>query len=109
MGGDLEFKIDEWTFLKVSPVKEVMRFGKKGKFIPRYVGPYRILKKVGNVAYELKFPAELTIVHPVFHFFLLMKCGDDKISIVPVKSATVKDRLIYKEVQLRFLTARVIG
>ena len=48
---ELEFQVDDWVFLKVSPMKEVMRFGKKGKFSPRYVGPYKILKRVGKVAY----------------------------------------------------------
>ena len=46
-------------------MKGVVRFGKKGKLSPRYVGPYKILKRVGKVAYELEFPAELAVVHPV--------------------------------------------
>ena len=50
---ELEFQVDDWVFLKVSPMKGVMRFGKKGKLSPRYVGPYKILKRVGKVAYEL--------------------------------------------------------
>ena len=49
---ELEFQVDDWVFLKVSPMKGVMRFGKKGKLSPRYVGPYKILKRVGKVAYE---------------------------------------------------------
>ena len=47
---ELEFQVDDWVFLKVSPRKEVMRFGKKGKLSPKYVGPYKILKWVGKVA-----------------------------------------------------------
>ena len=47
---ELEFQVDDWVFLKVSPMKAVMRFGKKGKLGPRYVGPYKILKRVGKVA-----------------------------------------------------------
>ncbi|WMV41669.1 hypothetical protein MTR67_035054 [Solanum verrucosum] len=74
---DLEFKIDDWVFLKVSPMKGVMRFGKKEKFSPRFVGPYRILKRVGKVAYELELPAKLAAVHPVFHISLLKKCVGD--------------------------------
>ena len=49
----LEFEVDDWVYLKVSPMKAVMRFGKKGKLSPRYVGPYKLSKRVGNVAYEL--------------------------------------------------------
>ena len=64
---ELEFQVDDWIFLKVSPMKGVMRFGKKGKLSPRYVGPYKILKRIGKVAYELDLPAELEAIHPVFH------------------------------------------
>ena len=49
---ELEFRVDDWVFLKVSPMKGVMRFGKKGKIIPRYIGPYNILKSIGKVAYS---------------------------------------------------------
>ncbi|WMV57889.1 hypothetical protein MTR67_051274 [Solanum verrucosum] len=61
-------------FRKKSPMKWVMRFGKKGKLSSRYVGPYIILKRVDNVAYELELPVELAVVHPVFHICLLKKC-----------------------------------
>ena len=50
---ELEFEVGDWVFLKVSPTKGVMQFGKKGKLSPRYVGPYEILHSVGNVAYDL--------------------------------------------------------
>ncbi|WMV08351.1 hypothetical protein MTR67_001736 [Solanum verrucosum] len=56
---DLEFQIDDWIFLKVSLMKGRMIFGKKRKLSARYVGPYRILKRVGNVAYELELSAGL--------------------------------------------------
>ncbi|WMV09133.1 hypothetical protein MTR67_002518 [Solanum verrucosum] len=71
---------------QVSPMNGVIRFGKKGKLSPRYVGPYRILKRVGNVAYELELPAQLATVHPIFHISLLKKCVDDLASIVTLKS-----------------------
>ena len=57
-----------------------MRFGKKGKLSPRYVGPYKILKMVGKVEYELELPAKLAAVHPVFHISLLKKCVGDQAS-----------------------------
>jgi len=53
---ELEFEIDDWVYLKISPMKCVMRFGKKEKLSPRYVGPYQILKRVGKVAYKLELP-----------------------------------------------------
>ena len=64
---ELEFQVDDWIFLKVSPMKGLMRFGKKGKLSRRYVGPYKILKRIGKVAYELELPAKLAAVHPVIH------------------------------------------
>ena len=60
---ELEFQVDDWFFLKVLPMKGVMRFGKKGKLSPRYVGPYKILKRIGKVTYELELPAKLAAVH----------------------------------------------
>ena len=52
----LEFEVHDWVYLKVSPMKGVMRFGKKGKLSPRYIGPYQISKRIDNVAYELELP-----------------------------------------------------
>ena len=62
-----------------------MRFGRKGKLSPRYVRPYEILHRVGEVAYELALPAELDFVHPIFHVFMLKKCLGDPASILPVE------------------------
>lgn len=80
---DLEFDIDDWVFLKVSPMKGIMRFGKKGKLSPRYIGPYRIVRRIGRVAYQLELPPELEAVHPVFHVSMLQKRIGDPVHIVP--------------------------
>ncbi|WMV13938.1 hypothetical protein MTR67_007323 [Solanum verrucosum] len=53
---DLEFEVDDWVYLKVSPLKGVLRFYKKGKLSPRYIGPYKISKRIGGVAYEFELP-----------------------------------------------------
>ena len=54
-------------YLKISPMKGEMRFGKKGNVSPRYMGPYKVLQRVEKVAYELRLTSELALVHPVFH------------------------------------------
>uniref|UniRef100_A0A0V0GSD7 Putative ovule protein n=1 Tax=Solanum chacoense TaxID=4108 RepID=A0A0V0GSD7_SOLCH len=81
---DLESEVNDWVYLKISPMKSVMRFGKKGKLSPRYVVPYQTLKCIGKVAYELDLPNELALVHPVFHVSMLKKCiGDPAIHYSP--------------------------
>ncbi|WMV46145.1 hypothetical protein MTR67_039530 [Solanum verrucosum] len=62
---EFEFKVDDWVYLNVALMKVVMIFGKKGKLSPRYIGPYRISKRVGNVAYEFELSQELVAVHPI--------------------------------------------
>ncbi|GKC51090.1 hypothetical protein Tco_1073835 [Tanacetum coccineum] len=69
-----EYEVGENVLLKVSPWKGVMRFGKKGKLAPRYVGPFEILERIGPVAYRLRLPEELIGVHDTFHVSNLKKC-----------------------------------
>ncbi|XP_069148029.1 uncharacterized protein [Solanum lycopersicum] len=100
---ELEFQVDDWVFLKVSPMKVVMRFGKKRKISPRYVGPYKILKRIVKVAYKLELRAKLAAVHSVFHISLLMKFVGDPASIMPLESVAVKDSLSYEDVPVENL------
>ncbi|WMV25057.1 hypothetical protein MTR67_018442 [Solanum verrucosum] len=92
---------------KISPMREVMRFGKKGKLSPRYVGPYEILKRVRKVAYELKLPIELAPVHPVFHISMLKKCIGDPVSILPLEGLGVDENLSYEEALVEILDRQV--
>nr|GFD32812.1 putative reverse transcriptase domain-containing protein [Tanacetum cinerariifolium] len=64
--------------LKVSPCKGVLRFGKLGKLNPRYVGPFKVIARVGSIAYKLDLPEELSRVHNTFHISNLKKCYADK-------------------------------
>ena len=88
-------------------MKGELRFWKKGNISPRYVGPYKILKRVGNVAYELALPAELAAVHPVFHISLLKKYVGDPASIVSLENMAVKDNLSFEDVQAEILDRQV--
>ena len=104
---ELEFQIDDWVILKVSPMKGVIRFGKKGNISPRYVGPYNIFKRVGKVAYELELLVKLSVLHPVFHISFLKNCVNDPASVVPLEIVAVKDSLRYEIVRIEVLDLQV--
>ncbi|GKD01365.1 putative reverse transcriptase domain-containing protein [Tanacetum coccineum] len=82
----LEFQVGDRVLLKVSPWKGVVRFGKKGKLAPRYVGPFEIVERVGPVAYRLKLPQELSCVHDTFHVSNLKKCLAEPDVQVPLEN-----------------------
>ncbi|GJR60203.1 hypothetical protein Tco_1502365 [Tanacetum coccineum] len=83
----LEFEVGDRVMLKVSPWKGVIRFGKKGKLAPRYVGPFEILERIGLVAYRLRLPEELSGVHDMFHVDMIvkLKLKRSKIALVKVR------------------------
>ena len=68
---EIEFQVGDKVFLKVSPWKKVLRFGRKGKLSPRFIGPYEITERIGLVAYRLALPLELEKIHDVFHVSML--------------------------------------
>ncbi|XP_070025388.1 uncharacterized protein [Nicotiana sylvestris] len=74
---DVSFMVGEKVLLRVLPIKGVTRFGKKGKFIPQYIGPFEVLKGVGEVTYRLSLPPSLSGVHLMLHFFMLQKYYED--------------------------------
>ena len=79
----LEFQEGDKVFLKVSPLKGVMRFGKRGKLTPRYIGPFPIIKRIGATAYQLELPPDLQGVHPVFHVSMLRKYIPNDNHVIP--------------------------
>ncbi|KAI3686868.1 hypothetical protein L1987_80557 [Smallanthus sonchifolius] len=93
----LEFQVGDMVLLKVSPWKGVVRFGKKGKLAPRYVGPFKILKKVGKVAYKLDLPSELSNVHPTFHISNLKKCLADENLHIPLDEVHIDEKMHFVE------------
>ncbi|GKE31501.1 putative reverse transcriptase domain-containing protein, partial [Tanacetum coccineum] len=74
----LEFQVGDKVILKVSPWKGVIRFGKREKLNPRYIGPFKIIAKVGTVANRLELPEQLSRVHSTFHVSNLNKCLSDE-------------------------------
>ncbi|GJR25822.1 putative reverse transcriptase domain-containing protein [Tanacetum coccineum] len=93
----LEFQVGDRVLLKVSPWKGVVRFGKKGKLAPRYVGPFEIVECVGPVAYRLKLPQELSCVHDTFHVSNLKKCLAEPDVQVPLDEIEIDENLRFVE------------
>nr|GEY59634.1 putative reverse transcriptase domain-containing protein [Tanacetum cinerariifolium] len=95
--GDLRTVIMDRVMLKVSPWKGVVRFRKWWKLNPRYVGPFKVLYKVGTVAYNLELPQELSRVHNTFHVSNLKKCHDDEPLAIPLDGLHFDDKLHFVE------------
>ncbi|GJT54905.1 putative reverse transcriptase domain-containing protein [Tanacetum coccineum] len=89
----MEFQVGDRVMLKVSPWKGVVHFGKRGKLNPKYVGPFKVLEKVGAVAYKLELPQELSRVHNTFHVSNLKKCYADEPLAVPLDGLHIDDKL----------------
>ena len=93
----LEFEVGEEVLLNVAPWKGLLRFGKRGKLSPRYIGPFSIIRRVGTVAYQLELPSQLQRIHNTFHISNLRKCLADEEAKVPLEEISVNERLHYKE------------
>ncbi|PKA61609.1 hypothetical protein AXF42_Ash018222 [Apostasia shenzhenica] len=105
----IEFEVGDQVFLKVSPMKGVVRFGKAGKLKPRYIGPFPIIERVGAVAYRLLLPFELEGIHDVFHISMLRKYVPHPAQVVQFdpKQMKIKPNLSYKEEPIRILARDV--
>ncbi|GJQ94866.1 putative nucleotidyltransferase, ribonuclease H [Tanacetum coccineum] len=93
----LEFEVGDRVLLKVSPGKGIVHFRKKGKLAPKYVGPFKILERIGLVAYRLRLPEELSSVHDTFHVSNLKKCLADANFHVPLDEIKVDKTLRFVE------------
>ncbi|GKE90655.1 hypothetical protein Tco_1571750 [Tanacetum coccineum] len=93
----LEFEVRDRVMLKVLPWKGVVPFGKKGKLAPRYVGPFKILERIGPIAYRLRFSEELSGVHDTFHVSNLKKCFADASLHVPLDEIKIDKTLHFVE------------
>lgn len=93
----LEFQVGDKVLLKVSPWKGVVRFIKRGKLSPRYIGPFEIIRRIGPVAYQLQLPEEMVGIHDIFHVSNLKKCLADELLVVSLKDIEVNEQLKFVE------------
>nr|XP_043625549.1 uncharacterized protein LOC122596972 [Erigeron canadensis] len=99
----LEFEVGDKVLLKVLPWKGTVRFGKRGKLCPRYIGPFEIVARIGPVAYKLKLPQDLGDVHDTFHVSNLKKCLADDSKVVLLEELGVEDKLQIHEEPIEVL------
>nr|GEZ44220.1 putative reverse transcriptase domain-containing protein [Tanacetum cinerariifolium] len=91
----LKFNVGDKVMLRVSPWKGVIRFGKRGKLSPRFIRPFKILERIGPVAYKLELPRELQGIHNTFHVSNLKKCLSDESLSIPLDEVQLDDKLYF--------------
>ncbi|KAA0053353.1 pol protein [Cucumis melo var. makuwa] len=96
------------AFLKVAPMKGVLRFEKKGKLSSSFVGPFEILERVGPIAYRLALPPSFSAVHDVFHFSMLRKYVVDPTHVVDFEPSKIYEYLSYKEQPVEILAREIM-
>jgi hypothetical protein len=97
----LEFEVGDKVFLKVSPFRGIIRFGKRGKLQPRFVGPFEVLERVGLLAYRLALPADMEKIHNVFHVSVLRKYIEDPSHVLKDPGIRIEEDLTFQEQPIR--------
>ena len=100
---DLVFQVGDYVYLKVSPMKGIKRFSMKGKLAPRYIGPFKVLERRGEVAYQLELPESLSGVYNIFHVSQLKKCLRVPKEQLPLEELSVKENLTYLGYPIKIL------
>ena len=104
---DIRYEIGEKMFLKVSPWKKVIRFGKKGKLSSKFIDPYEVIEKVGPVAYRLALPPDLEKIHNVFHVSMLRRYRSNPSHVVSTETIELRPDLTYEEEIVEILAREV--
>jgi hypothetical protein len=101
---EVVFEVGDYAYLRVSPIQGLQRFNIRGKLSPRFIGPFQVLERRGEVAYRLELPERLVGVHDVFHVSQLKKCSSEiRVEHLPLEEHDVKDDLTYKECPVKIL------
>src|SRR3954470_13207519 len=105
---EVVYDIGDRAYLRVSPLRGIKRFGIKGKLAPRFIGPYRVLARKGEVAYQLELPEALSAVHNVFHMSQLKKCHPEMVDTplrdtVPIEEVQLESDPTYEEKHIKIL------
>ncbi|XP_075483673.1 uncharacterized protein LOC142523826 [Primulina tabacum] len=103
----LEFKVGDHVFVKIAPLKSIMRFGRKGKLSPRFIGPFEIQDRIGERAHRLALPPELDRVHNVFHISMLRKYISNPSHVLRHEPLDLMPNLTYQEVPIQILDHKV--
>jgi hypothetical protein len=99
----LSFEVGDFVYLKVSPIRVLHHFKVWGKLAPRFIGPFKILEKRGEVAYQLELPPQLSNIHDVFHVSQLKKCLCVPEEQIPMEDLDAKEDLSYPEYHVKIL------
>ena len=94
---DMSYELDDFVYPKVSPMKGTQRFGIKGKLAPRFVGPFRVVGKRGDLVYQLELPSNFANVHDVFHVSQLRRCFNTPECTVDLQDIDLQPDLSYRE------------
>ncbi|XP_016717141.1 uncharacterized protein [Gossypium hirsutum] len=100
---DIEYSVGDKVFLKVSPWKKILRFDRKGKLSPRYIGLYVIIERIGQVAYHLALPSELQKIHDVFHISMLRRYKYDHSHVISTEDIEIRPDLSYEEERVKMV------
>ncbi|GKE39225.1 hypothetical protein Tco_1462630 [Tanacetum coccineum] len=103
----MDFQVRDRVMLIVSPWKGVVHFGEQEKLNPRYVGPFKVLEKVGSIAYKLELPQEFSRVHNLFHVSNLNKCYSNEPLAIQLEGLHVDDTLCFVEEPIEIIDREV--